>query len=134
MSSEERASLLIPRGNEHEPNTENIINEEPHHYDALRRHHRYHYYKYGHGGHHLVLSVLLTLLCCSCGAWWTLICTVPAIFYSIAAQEAEKERDDEKAERVIYSAIQFNLFAVLSFIVAVSIIFIVLLIHYSLNL
>lgn len=92
------------------------------------------------------MSVLMMFACCMCGAWWSLVCTIPAIFYSITvklrahytfilnlqAKEAEEDGDHERAEKVILTAMQLNLFAIVSYIISIIAVLLVLIIHFSL--
>lgn len=55
--------------------------------------------RYGSGDHFLLLSIILSIWCCVCFSWWTLCCTIPAIFFAINAQEAEARGDYEGMQK-----------------------------------
>jgi hypothetical protein len=50
--------------------------------------------RYGNGDHYLVLSIIVSICCFIFAGWPSLICTIPAIFFAISAQDAEARGDE----------------------------------------
>ncbi|XP_019850385.1 PREDICTED: uncharacterized protein LOC109581061 [Amphimedon queenslandica] len=50
------------------------------------------------GDHYLTLSVTVTVLCFITGSWSALLCTIPAIIFSIIARDAEVRGDMNSAQ------------------------------------
>ncbi|KAL5489219.1 hypothetical protein EMCRGX_G018287 [Ephydatia muelleri] len=67
--------------------------------------------------HFFMMSFLSTICCCVCGTWTSLLCTVPAIFYGSAAQDAEVRADLEGVRRNGRIAMYLNVAAIVNFIV-----------------
>ena len=39
--------------------------------------------RYGSNDHYLLLSIIISIWCCLCFSFWTLLCTLPAIYYAL---------------------------------------------------
>ena len=69
------------------------------------------------GDYYYTISVVLTFLCFFCGSWWSLCCTIPAIFVASAARDAAARGDLDGARRSGQTALGLNIAAVVFYVV-----------------
>ena len=70
------------------------------------------------GDNFLTLSIVLTILCFLCGTWYSLLCTIPAIFLASAARDAERSGDLVGARQKRNAALICNIIACVWWVVA----------------
>ena len=87
--------------------------------------------QYGSGDHYLLLSIIMSILCFVCGSWWALLCTIPAIFYAINAQQAEARGNIISMEKNRCTALFLNIIGVVVGVIIWIIIVINIIIRFS---
>eukprot|EP00731_Ephydatia_muelleri_P019850 Em0012g675a len=73
--------------------------------------------RYTHGDHYFMLSIILSIICFCCGSWLSLLCTIPAIVFAAAAQDAEIRGDSDAERKNSVCAITLNIIAIFSFMI-----------------
>eukprot|EP00731_Ephydatia_muelleri_P007534 Em0003g1782a len=69
------------------------------------------------GDYYFITSIVLSFICFFCFSWWSLCCTIPAIFAAISARDAAARGDLEGARRSGQMALGLNIVAVVFFII-----------------
>ncbi|KAL5503579.1 hypothetical protein EMCRGX_G010551 [Ephydatia muelleri] len=73
------------------------------------------------GDYYYTASIVLTFICLFCGSWWSLCCTIPAIFMASSARDAAARGDLARASHYGQTALGLNICAVFFYIVAVAV-------------
>ncbi|KAL5503536.1 hypothetical protein EMCRGX_G010501 [Ephydatia muelleri] len=69
------------------------------------------------GDYYYTTSIVLSFICFFCGTWWSLCCTIPAIFVASSARDAAARGDLEGARRSGQTALGLNIAAVVFYVI-----------------
>eukprot|EP00731_Ephydatia_muelleri_P007568 Em0003g1816a len=69
------------------------------------------------GDYYYTASIVLSFICFFCGSWWSLCCTIPAIFVASSARDAAARGDLDGARRSGQTALGLNIAAVVFYII-----------------
>ncbi|KAL5503598.1 hypothetical protein EMCRGX_G010571 [Ephydatia muelleri] len=69
------------------------------------------------GDYNYTASIVLSFICFFCGSWWSLCCTIPAIFVASSARDAAARGDLEGARSSGRMACGLNIAAVVFYVI-----------------